>query len=402
MPLRRTLDLTDRQRQELIDYRDHHPKPYVRERCAALLKIADGQTPHAVARTGLLKPRDPDTVYSWLDWYERHGLPSVVWFQHGGNSRRLRDGSDPHQAELTDRLRQAPGEEARLALAPKPDPPPALSVRATPSQAAPAAPPKAAPAPPSRWSLRAIQATFPWLHDLTLSGVWRVLQRFDLRLRGAQLQHYSPDPEYVAKEAHLLDCLREAAKHPETVAFVFLDEMGYYRWPEAATDWAPAAPAPCPIAQRAGPNNKQWRVVGALNALTGRVDYQENYIVGREQVIRFYGRLDQVYGGVKRLYIAQDNWSIHSHPEVERAVAGLPRLERVWLPTYAPWLNPIEKLWRWLRQDQLYVHRLAHDWATLRQRVNGFLDQFAEGSHALLQYVGLSGEGKLAGAVQLV
>jgi len=29
------------------------------------------------------------------------------------------------------------------------------------------------------------------------------------------------------------------------------------------------------------------------------------------------------------------------------------------------------------------------------------LDQFAEGSHALLQYVGLKGEGKLSGAVQL-
>ncbi len=90
MPLRRTLDLTDSQRHDLVEYRDHHPKPYVRERCAALLKIADGQAPHAVARTGLLKPRDPDTVYSWLDLYERHGLRSVVWFQHGGNSRRRR------------------------------------------------------------------------------------------------------------------------------------------------------------------------------------------------------------------------------------------------------------------------------------------------------------------------
>ena len=28
-----------------------------------------------------------------------------------------------------------------------------------------------------------------------------------------------------------------------------------------------------------------------------------------------------------------------------------PRIEPVWLPTYAPWLNPIEKLWRWLRQE---------------------------------------------------
>ena len=296
-------------------------------------------------------------------------------------------------------MRYAPGEEARQALAPPPDPPPAAPVPPSPSTPAGAAPAVVPPCP-SRWSLRAIQATIPWVRALTLSGVWRVLQRYDLALRRAQLQQYSPDPEYVPKEAHLLACLREAAQHPDTVALVFLDEMGYYRWPDAAPDWAPTAPAPRPVAQRGGPNNKQWRVVGALNALTGQVDYLENYVVGRTQLIRFYGQLDQVYGGVRRLYVAQDNWSIHRHPDVEAALVRLPRIAPVWLPTYAPWLNPIEKLWRWLRQDQLYVHRLAHDWARLRQHVNGFLDQFAHGSQALLRYVGLLGEGKLAGALR--
>jgi len=87
MPLRRTLELTDSQRQDLVHYRDHDPRPYVRERCAALLKIADGQSPHAVARHGLLKRRDPDTLYDWLNWYERLGIRSVWMFQHGGKHR---------------------------------------------------------------------------------------------------------------------------------------------------------------------------------------------------------------------------------------------------------------------------------------------------------------------------
>jgi len=87
MPFRRTLELSDAQRQELLQYRDHDPRPYVRERCAALLKIADGQSAHAVARQGLLKPRDPDTLYEWLTWYERLGIRSVWLFQHGGKHR---------------------------------------------------------------------------------------------------------------------------------------------------------------------------------------------------------------------------------------------------------------------------------------------------------------------------
>ncbi|MCL5959444.1 MAG: transposase [Chloroflexi bacterium] len=60
------------------------------------------------------------------------------------------------------------------------------------------------------------------------------------------------------------------------------------------------------------------------------------------------------------------------------------------LPTYASWINFIEKLWRWLKQEVLHMHRLA-DWLEdLREEVDSFLDRFANGSQALLRYVGLS------------
>ena len=66
MAAQRTLALKTREQRELEYHRDHASHPYVRERCSALLKIAEGATPYAVARQGILKPRDPDTVYSWL------------------------------------------------------------------------------------------------------------------------------------------------------------------------------------------------------------------------------------------------------------------------------------------------------------------------------------------------
>lgn len=275
--------------------------------------------------------------------------------------------------ELQERLQQAPGAEARQELA------------AT-----------ASGPPPSRWSLRAIRATFPWLHGYTLSGVWRVLRRAKLKLRNGRLRPYSPDPEYAPNVERVLQCLREAVRQPAEVVVVFLDEMGYHRWPDAARAWTPEAPAPRPGTQPAGPNNQQWRIIGALNALTGRLDYVEGYIVGRAKVIAFYRQLVAAYPDAERIYVVQANWSIHAHPDVLEAVAELPAIELVWLPTYAPWLNPIEKAWRWLRQDLLKLHRLAHDWPAVRQRVNALLDQFADGSQALLHYVGLLGEGKYA------
>jgi len=84
---RRTLSLSEAEHQQLSQHRDHDRRPYVRERCAAVLKVADGHSPHAVALQGLLKPRQPDTVYHWLNRYQAEGLPGLVAHQHGGYRR---------------------------------------------------------------------------------------------------------------------------------------------------------------------------------------------------------------------------------------------------------------------------------------------------------------------------
>jgi hypothetical protein len=244
---------------------------------------------------------------------------------------------------------------------------------------------------PSRWTLRTVRVSVEWLGGYSLSGVWRVLQACGLGLHAACARLFSPDPDYRRKVRRLHRCLRHAARHPKTVVALFLDEFGYRRWPEVAPTWG----LETAVAQRAG-TNQQWRTIGALNALTGQVTYLDGYIVGRRQVMQFYSQLDLTYPAADLLYVIQDNWNIHTHPEVLTALARYPRIKPVWLPTYAPWLNPIEKLWRWVRQDILKMHRWVEDWPQVKQRVRAFLDQFAHGSFGLLRYVGLVGKGKLA------
>lgn len=65
----RTLILTFQEHCELVQVRDHDHRPYLRERAAALLKIADGMAASRVAREGLLKVRHVDTVFNWLNDY---------------------------------------------------------------------------------------------------------------------------------------------------------------------------------------------------------------------------------------------------------------------------------------------------------------------------------------------
>jgi transposase len=206
------------------------------------------------------------------------------------------------------------------------------------------------------------------------------------------VQQFSPDPEYDRKVQDVEMALWETRRSPGAVVAVLLDQMGCTRWPDPAPDWAGTTP----VADRHGSKQGLWRTMGTLNALTGQVTYLDGYIVGREKVISCYRLLVEAYPQAERIDAIQDNWSIHKHPDVVEALKQWPQVEPVWLPTYAPWLNPIEKLWRALKQDVLKLHRLAEDWQAVRDRVRQFLDQFGHGSQRLLEYVGLLGNGLVA------
>lgn len=71
-----TLDAATRAALEHL--RDQDRTPYRRERAAALLKIAEGATPTAVARAGLLKVRDHETVNRWVRAFQADGLASLT------------------------------------------------------------------------------------------------------------------------------------------------------------------------------------------------------------------------------------------------------------------------------------------------------------------------------------
>lgn len=71
------LSLAPAERQDLLALRGAAAKPYLRERAAALLKIAAGQSAAAVARTGLLRPRQPATVYRWLRRFRAEGVAGL-------------------------------------------------------------------------------------------------------------------------------------------------------------------------------------------------------------------------------------------------------------------------------------------------------------------------------------
>ena len=72
-----TLKLTLTQQRQLESVRDRHPKPYLRERAAALLQVAAGSSVNTVAQAGLWKPREHETVADWVRRYQQNGLAGL-------------------------------------------------------------------------------------------------------------------------------------------------------------------------------------------------------------------------------------------------------------------------------------------------------------------------------------
>jgi hypothetical protein len=265
----------------------------------------------------------------------------------------------------------------------------------------------------SRWSLAAIAQTCDWLRVTTAGGLSQILDRLGIHYKRARSYIHSPDASYDAKCSLLQLCLLRAWYQPESYIFLYQDEFTYYRQPRLARAYELKGHAQA-LAYRSYQSNTAFRVVAALNAITGQVTYRQSSKIGVRQLSNFYAAIGADYPTAKEIYLAQDNWPVHFHPDVlarlqpQAFFPEPPKLPPNWpqqpgpkavrdqlpirlllLPTYASWLNPIEKLWRWLHQDLFHLHRFGDDWQALKLAVANFLDGFTHGSLELLHYVGL-------------
>src|SRR5712691_4243224 len=268
----------------------------------------------------------------------------------------------------------------------------------------------------SRWRLQDLLAYCPWLECHTEAGLWQVLDRLDIQYKRGRTYVHSPDPAYEEKLARIEALKRFVQAHPDEYVLLYQHECSVYRQPSVGYDYE-AAGSDCPHARQARQLNNVIRLVGTLDTLTGRVVSKTWSKVGTKQMASFYQLVRRAYPDAKCIWIIQDNWPVHFHPDVLLALeeqerfypVKLPRnwtkiptqeaikqcgqwhlpIQIVQLPTYASWCNPIEKLWRKLKQDHLHLHPWAEDLSTLRQHILSFFQQFETGSPELLSSVGL-------------
>jgi transposase len=201
---------------------------------------------------------------------------------------------------------------------------------------------------------------------------------------------------------------------------LFMDQVTVWLQPSVAAAYEQRGRCQ-PLARLSPHSNVQTRVVAGLDSITAQVIYLRGR-VSTTQLVKFYIKVRTAYPDAECIYVVLDNWPVHVHPDAlvaleeqrsrwvelmkQRVPANWPKepskaAQRKWgelhlpiqlvpLPTYASWTNPIEKLWRKMRQEKLHMHWLADDLSALRTCIDTFLDQYQVGSPELLRYVGLA------------
>jgi len=76
------------------------------------------------------------------------------------------------------------------------------------------------------------------------------------------------------------------------------------------------------------------------------------------------------------IYVAWDNASMHQDDEIEAMLKLADgRLVLLYLPTYSPWLNPIEMLWRHFRREVTHCE-LFENVTALLKAAQDFFDRY--------------------------
>ncbi|MHB9026098.1 MAG: IS630 family transposase [Armatimonadota bacterium] len=242
-----------------------------------------------------------------------------------------------------------------------------------------------------RWTLALLGETSLALHPLSPSGRWRRMQTWQVARKRSRDYLTSPDPAYREKAAQVQAAVAQAQASPTTHVVLYGDEFTYYRQPAPAfAYWTRGSGGHFqPRAYRSYRSNTKRRIIGALDQATGQVHGHSASKLGVAGLKKHLRSLRAAYGTDRHLTLVWDNWPVHTHPEVT-AVAARERITLLFLPTYAPWLNPIEHLWDWLKADVLRLHPWSDQWDGLQEEVTDFLQQFAGPAPALLQYCGLA------------
>lgn len=232
----------------------------------------------------------------------------------------------------------------------------------------------------STWSSELLSLELHRQHAMEIhpSTVRRVLPQMGYVWRRSRPVLVRRDPH---KNRRLRAVARALRRRRGTETF-YADEADIDFNPRLGSTWTPRGQQvgiPTP-----GQNQKHF-LAGALHAHTGRLVWVEHPRKNSILFVKLLDALHRTYQSARRIVLILDNYIIHKSECVRRWLIQHPKLRLVFQPTYSPWVNQIERLWKTMHDTVTRNHR-CNTFYELAQRIARFLDvvhPFPGNHHAL-------------------
>lgn len=193
----------------------------------------------------------------------------------------------------------------------------------------------------TRWSCAtlALQVAAARGYRVSRETIRRTRHQLDYRWKRARHAARDDDPARVQKLArirHLIETLSG------NTALFFADELDIHLLPKLGYEWMLRG------TQREvmtpGKNEKSY-LAGALNHATGKLLHLVGERKDRFLFIELLKVMERACPATKftKIYVVADNYRIHTAKAVQAWLTQHPRFEVVFLPSYCPRANPIER-----------------------------------------------------------
>lgn len=169
---------------------------------------------------------------------------------------------------------------------------------------------------------------------------------------------------------------------------LFGDEASFPQWGTLTYTWGRKGQQPQVPTSGV---RKGYKVFGLIDYFTGRFFYQGQE--GRLDTAAYVAFLTRVLAQTtQRLVLIQDGARYHTSKAAQAFFAQhQERLTVFQLPSYSPDYNPIEKLWKQVKQEDTHLHYFP-TFEALTTKVEQALVKFAQAPQAILSLCGLPRE----------
>ncbi|MCB1068415.1 MAG: IS630 family transposase [Simkania sp.] len=98
---------------------------------------------------------------------------------------------------------------------------------------------------------------------------------------------------------------------------------------------------------------------GAVDVTSHNILIQEDKTLNAESTIQFFQNIEKAYPGKEKIHVFCDNAPYYRNKKVKKYLE-FSKIVLHFLPPYSPNLNPIERLWKWMKERVIYNTYYEH------------------------------------------